>query len=108
MLGLLSSKSETAAAIRYALSHWRALNVDDGPPEIDNSAAEQSLRAVMMGQKSYLFMGSDFGGQRAAALYSLIGTAKLNSLNPALYLRTVLAQIPEHPIDRIEQLRPGT
>ena len=107
-LGSLSSKSETAAAIRYALSHWRALTryVDDGLLEIDNSAAERSLRAVVMGRKNYLFMGSDSGGQRAAALYSLIGTAKLNALDPALYLRTVLAQIPEYPINRIEQLLP--
>jgi hypothetical protein len=103
-----SSKSETAAAIRYALSHWRALTryVDDGALEIDNSAAERSLRAVVLGRKNYLFMGSDSGGQRAAALYSLIGTAKLNGLDPGLYLRTVLAQIPEHPINRIEQLLP--
>ena len=108
MLGSLSSKSETAAAIRYALSHWRALTryVDDGLLEIDNSAAERSLRAVVMGRKNYLFMGSDSGGQRAAALYSLIGTAKLNRLDPGLYLRTVLAQIPEHPINRIKQLLP--
>src|ERR1700684_3497244 len=68
----LSTKSETAAAIRYALSHWRALNryVDDGLLEIDNSAAERSLRAVVLGRKNYLFLGSDSGGQRAAALYS--------------------------------------
>ena len=104
----LSTKSETAAAIRYALSHWRALTryVDDGLLEIDNSAAERSLRAVVMGRKNYLFMGSDSGGQRAAALYSLIATAKLNELDPTFYLRTVLAQIPEHPINRIEQLLP--
>ena len=68
----LSTKSETAGAIRYVLSHWRALTryVDDGLLEIDNSAAERSLRAVVMGRKNYLFMGSDSGGQRAAALYS--------------------------------------
>ena len=60
----------------------------------------------VMGRKNYLFMGSDSGGQRAAALYSLIGTAKLNALDPALYLRAVLAQIPEYPINRIEQLLP--
>ena len=88
----LSTKSETGAAIRYALSHWRALTryVDDGRLEIDNSAAERSLRAVVLGRKNYLFMGSDSGGQRAAALYCLIGTAKLNGVDPALYLRTVL------------------
>jgi transposase len=103
----LSIKSETAAAIRYALSHWRALTryVDDGLLEIDNSAVG-SLRAVVMGRKNYLFMGSDSGGQRAAALYSLIATAKLNGLDPALYLNTILAQIPEHPINRIEELLP--
>jgi transposase len=107
-LGSLSTKSETAAAIRYALSHWRALTryVDDGLLEIDNSAAERALRAVVLGRKNYLFMGSDSGGQRAAALYSLIGTAKLNGLDPALYLRTVLTQISEHPINQIEQLLP--
>jgi transposase len=104
----LSTKSETAGAIRYALSHWRALTryVDDGRLEIDNSAAERSLRAVVLGRKNYLFMGSDSGGQRAAALYSLIGTAKLNGVDPAFYLRTVLAQLPEHPINRIEELLP--
>ena len=104
----LSTKSETAGAIRYALSHWRALirYVDDGLLEIDNSAAERSLRAVVMGRKNYLFIGSDSSGQRAAALYSLIATAKLNGLDPALYLRTVLAQIPEHPSNRIEKLLP--
>jgi transposase len=107
-LGSLSTKSETAAAIRYALSHWRALTryVDDGLLEIDNSAAERSLRAVVLGRKNYLFMGSDSGGQRAAALYSLIGTAKLNGLDPALYLRTVLVQLPEHPINQIQKLLP--
>jgi transposase len=104
----LSTKSETAGAMRYALSHWRALTryVDNGRLEIDNSAAERSLRAVVMGRKNYLFMGSDSGGQRAAALYSLIGTAKLNGVDPALYLRTVLAQLPEHPINRIDELLP--
>ncbi len=69
---ILSTKSDTAAAIRYALSHWRALTryVDEGLLEIDNSAAERALRAVAIGRKNYLFMGSDSGGQRAAAFYS--------------------------------------
>jgi transposase len=108
MLRLLSTKSETAGAIRYALSHWRALTryVDDGLLEIDNNAAERALRAVAIGRKNYLFMGADSGGQRAAALYSLIGTAKLNGLDPAFYLRTVLATIAEHPINRITELLP--
>lgn len=104
----LSTKSETAAAIRYVLSRWRALTryVDDGLLEIDNNAAERSLRSVVMGRKNYLFMGSDSGGERAASLYSLIGTAKLNGLDPAFYLRRVLATITEHPINRIQELLP--
>jgi transposase len=108
MLGLLSTKSETAGAIRYALSRWRALTryVDDGLLEIDNNAAERALRSVVMGRKNYLFMGSDSGGERAASLYSLIASAKLNGLDPDFYLRTVLARIPEHPISRIEELLP--
>ena len=104
----LSTKSETAGAIRYALSHWRALTryVDDGLLEIDNNSAERALRAVAIGRENYLFMGAESGGQRAASLYSLIGTAKLNGLDPAFYLRTILATIAEHPINRIEELLP--
>ena len=107
-LRALSTKSETAGAIRYALSHWRALTryLDDGLLEIDNNAAERALRAIAIGRKNYLFMGADSGGQRAASLYSLIGTAKLNGLDPAFYLRTVLAKITEHPINRIGELLP--
>jgi transposase len=106
--GRLSSKSETAGAIRYALSRWHALTryADDGLLEIDNSAAERALRAVALGRKNFLFVGSDDGGQRAAAMYSLIGSARLNGLNPELYLRTVLATIADHPISRIAELLP--
>ena len=104
----LSSKSETAGAIRYALARWHALTryADDGLLEIDNSAAERALRAVALGRKNFLFVGSDGGGQRAAAMYSLIGSAKLNGLNPELYLRNVLARIADHPISRISELLP--
>ena len=104
----LSSKSETAAAIRYAISRWRALTryTDDGLLEIDNSAAERALRAVALGRKNFLFAGSDHGGERAAAMYALIGSAKLNGLDPELYLRTVLAQIADHPISHIQDLLP--
>ncbi len=104
----LSSKSETAAAIRYALSRWRALTryTDDGLLEIDNSAAERALRSVALGRKNFLFAGSDSGGERAAAMYTLIGSAKLNELDPELYLRTVLAQIADHPISHIHDLLP--
>ncbi len=104
----LSPKSETAAAIRYALSRWRALvrYIDDGLLEIDNNPAERALRCVALGRKNYLFAGADSGGERAAAIYSLIGSAKLNGLDPELYLRTVLAQIADHPISRIGELLP--
>jgi hypothetical protein len=73
---------------------------------LDNSAAERALRAVALGRKNYLFAGSDAGGERAAAIYSLIGTAKLNELDPEAYLREVLTRIADHPVNRIAELFP--
>ena len=107
-LGRLSKKSAAAGAIQYALGRWRALvrYCEDGRVEIDNNAAERALRAVAIGRKNYLFAGSDTGGERAAAIYSLIGSAKLNGVDPAAYLRTVLARIADHPINRIQELLP--
>jgi transposase len=107
-LAAVSRKSEIAAAIRYALARWRALlrYCEDGRIEIDNNAAERALRAVALGRKNYLFAGSDSGGERAATIYSLIGTAKLNGLDPEGYLREVLQRIADHPINRIEELLP--
>jgi transposase len=104
----LSRKSDTTAAIRYALSRWDALlrYCEDGHIEIDNNAAERALRAVALGRKNYLFAGSDMGGERAAAIYSLIGSAKLNGLDPEAYLREVLSRIADHTITRIEELLP--
>jgi hypothetical protein len=95
-------------AIRYALSRWRALTryLQDGSIEIDNSAAERALRTVALGRKNYLFAGSDAGGERATAIYTLLGTAKLNGLDPELYLREVLERIADHPINRISELLP--
>jgi transposase len=107
-LGKLSRKSDTAMAVRYALSRWKALlrYCDDGRIEIDNNAAERSLRTVALGRKNYLFAGSDAGGERAAAIYSLIGSAKLNGLDPEAYLRNVLSRIADHPINSIDELLP--
>ncbi|MGA8031236.1 MAG: IS66 family transposase [Casimicrobiaceae bacterium] len=104
----LSKKSDLAGAIHYALARWKALTryCDDGRVEIDNNAAERALRAVALGRKNYLFAGADSGGERAAAMYSLIGTAKLNEIDPEAYLRYVLERIAEHPINRIEELLP--
>jgi hypothetical protein len=104
----LSRKSDTAVAIRYAFSRWRSLAryLDDGSIEIDNSAAERALRTVALGRKNYLFAGSNAGGERAAAIYTLLGTAKLNGLDPELYLRHVLERIADHPINRIHELLP--
>ena len=87
---------------RSALTRY----LDDGRIEIDNNAAERALRGVSLGRKNYLFMGSDAGGERAAAIYSLVETAKLNGLDPEGYLREVLTRIAEHPINRIGELLP--
>lgn len=107
-LSQVSAKSEIASAIRYSLSRWPALTRyrDDGTLDIDNNAAERALRAVALGRKNYLFAGSDAGGERAANIYSLIGTAKLNSINPEAYLRHVLERIAEHPINKLDELLP--
>jgi transposase len=104
----LSQKSDTTTAVKYALGRWEALTryAEEGALEIDNNAAERALRAVALGRKNYLFAGSDTGGERAAILYSLIGTAKLNGLDPESYLRDVLSRLPDHPISRIEELLP--
>lgn len=108
LLGLVSAKSELAQAIGYSLVRWQALTryVNDGTIEIDNNAAERALRGVALGRSNYLFMGSDAGGERAAALYSLVETAKLNGLDPEAYLRDVLDRIADHPINRVDELLP--
>jgi transposase len=104
----LSKKSELTQAIHYALGRWTPLMryCDDGRLEIDNNAAERALRAVALGRKNFLFFGSNAGGERAASMYSLIGTAKLNGIDPEAYLAAVLARIADHPINRIDDLLP--
>jgi hypothetical protein len=107
-LGKLSVKSETTKAIRYMLDRWPALTryVDDGRIEIDNNIAERALRDVAVGRKNWMHCGSDAGGERAAAMYSLIGSAKMNGIDPFAYLRHVLTHIADHPINRIDDLLP--
>ena len=104
----LSSKGELAGAIRYARSRWPALTryLADGRLEISNNAAERAIRPLALGRKNWIFAGSDGGGERAAAMYTLIETAKLNGLDPEAYLREVFGRIADHPINRIADLLP--
>jgi transposase len=104
----LSRKSELAGAFRYMRARWTALNrcFDDGRLALDNNAAERALRGVAIGRKNWLFAGSDAGGRRAAALYSLIESAKLNAINPQHYLTDVLARIADNPARHIAELLP--
>ncbi len=104
----LSRHSELAKAFAYALNQWPALTyyADDGWAEADNNIAENALRMVSLGRKNYLFFGSDHGGERGALLYSLIGTCKLNGVEPESYLRYVLDVIADWPINRVGELLP--
>jgi len=104
----VSAKSPLAAAIHYTLVRWTALTrfCDDGRIEIDNNTAERAIRPLVLGRRNFLFAGSDAGGERAANIYSLIGTCLLNRIDPSAYLRHVLECIGEHPINRIEELLP--
>jgi len=104
----LSRKSELAAAFRYMRARWAALVrcFDDGRLALDNNPAERALRGVAIGRKNWLFAGSDAGGRRAAAMYSLIESAKLNDINPQHYLTDVLTRIADHPARHIAELLP--
>ena len=104
----LSGRSDLAGAFRYMLTRWDALCrvFDDGRIALDNNPAERALRGVAVGRKNYLFAGSDRGAERAAALYSLIESAKLNGHDPEAYLRDVLSRIADHPVSRLVDLLP--
>lgn len=104
----LPKKSSTAQAISYALNNEVALMrfLDNGRVEIDNNAAERAMRSIAIGRKNWLFAGSDRGGDTAAAMYSLIETAKLNNINPWKYLQKVLGAIQDHNSTKIAELLP--
>ena len=104
----LSRGNDLAKAMDYLLKRWPAFTrfLDDGRICLSNNAAERALRGIALGRKSWLFAGSDRGGQRAAAMYSLIVTAKLNDVDPQAWLADVLARIAGHPARDIDQLLP--
>ena len=107
-LAKISGKSSLAGAIRYATSRWAALTrfVVDGRLEMTNNAAERAIPPLALGRKNYLFPGSDEGGRRAAIMYTLIETARLNGIDPEAWLADVIARIADHPINRVDELLP--
>jgi transposase len=104
----LSGKSEIGKAVDYSLKRWTAFTrfLDDGRLCMSNNAAEREIRPVAVGRKNWTFAGSDEGGRRAAAIYTLIQTAKLNDVDPQAWLADVLARLPDHPAKRITELLP--
>ena len=104
----VSKNSETGKAIEYSLKRWAALTrfLDDGRLCMTNNAAERELRAIAVGRRNWTFAGSDEGGRRAAALYTLIATAKLNDVDPQAWLADVLARMLDYPAKRIGDLLP--
>jgi transposase len=104
----VSKNSETGKAIDYSLKRWSALTrfLDDGRLCMSNNAAERELRAIAVGRRNWTFAGSDEGGRRAAAVYTLVATAKLNDVDPQTWLADVLARLPDHPAKRIHELLP--
>jgi hypothetical protein len=106
--GRLSRHADLAKAMDYMLKRWKAFTrfLDDGRICPTNNAAERELRGVALGRKAWLFAGSDRGGERAAAMYSLLATAKLNRVDPRAWLADVLARIADHPASRLQELLP--
>jgi transposase len=104
----LSRGSDLAKAMDYMLKRWPAFTrfLDDGRVCLSNNAAERGLRGIALGRKSWLFAGSDRGGMRAAVMYSLIVTAKMNDIDPQAWLANVLARIAGHPAHRLDELLP--
>jgi transposase len=105
---LLSSGNDTAKAINYLLNRWVAFTrfLNDGRVCLSNNAAERALRGVAVGRRNWTFAGSDAGGNRAAAVYTLIETCKMNDADPQAWLADVLARLPDHPVNRVADLLP--
>ena len=104
----LSAKAPVAQAIDYMLKRWSAfiLFLDDGRAYLSNNAAERAIRPIAVGRRNWTFAGSDAGGHRAAALYKLIETAKLNGADPQAWLADILSRLPSHPAQHIDDLLP--
>ena len=104
----LSRGNDVAKAMDYMLKRWTVFTrfLDDGRICLSNNAAERGVRGIALGRKSWLFCGSDRGGQRAAVMYSLIITAKMNDVDPQAWLADVLARIAEHPVQKLDELLP--
>ena len=102
-------KSPMGKAITYALNQWEALirYVEDPILSIDNNVSERMLRMVVIGRKNYLFAGSEAGAERAAIIYSLVASCKLNGHDPFAYFRDVLERVSTHPAENIDELLPG-
>jgi transposase len=105
---LLSSSNDTAKAINYLLNRWAAFTrfLDDGRVCLTNNAAERALRGVAVGRRNWTFAGSDAGGHRAAAVYTLIETCKMNDIDPQAWLADILARLPDHPANKVADLLP--
>jgi hypothetical protein len=104
----LSRGHDLAKAMNYMFKRWGSFTrfLDDGRVCLSNNAAERALRGIALGRKSWLFCGSDRGGRRAAAMYSLIVSAKMNDVDPQAWLADVLARIATHPAHRLDELLP--
>jgi transposase len=106
--GKMSRHTDVAKAIDYMLKRWPSFTrfLDDGRICLTNNSAERALRGIALGRKAWLFAGSDRGGERAASMFSLIVTAKMNDVDPRAWLADVLARIGDHPASRLDELLP--
>ena len=105
---MLSSSNDTAKAINYLFNRWAAFTrfLDDGRVCLTNNAAERALRGVAVGRRNWTFAGSDAGGHRAAAVYTLVETCKMNDVDPQAWLADVLARLPDYPANKVADLLP--